>query len=46
MTAVDLAWLVAGSALTRCFREPSLNRAVNVAFAVLLAASVGLALLL
>jgi len=26
MIAVNLAWLVAGSALTRCFREPSLNR--------------------
>ena len=46
MTAVDLAWLLAGSALTRCFREPALNRAINVAFAVLLVASVGLALLL
>jgi threonine/homoserine/homoserine lactone efflux protein len=46
MVAIDLAWLVAGSALTRCFREPTLNRAINVAFAVLLVASVGLALLL
>lgn len=46
MIAVDLAWLTAGSALTRCFREPSVNRAINVAFAVLLVASVGLALLL
>jgi threonine/homoserine/homoserine lactone efflux protein len=46
MIAVDLAWLVAGSALTRCFREPTINRAINVAFAVLLVASVGLALLL
>jgi threonine/homoserine/homoserine lactone efflux protein len=46
MIAVDLGWLVAGSALTRCFRAPTLNRAINVAFAVLLVASVGLALLL
>jgi threonine/homoserine/homoserine lactone efflux protein len=46
MIAVDLAWLVAGSALTRCFREPTLNRAINVAFAVLLVASSALALLL
>jgi threonine/homoserine/homoserine lactone efflux protein len=46
MIAVDLAWLVAGSALTRCFRDPAINRAINVAFAVLLLASVGLALLL
>jgi threonine/homoserine/homoserine lactone efflux protein len=44
--AVDLAWLVAGSALKRCFREPSVNRVINIAFAVLLVASVGLALLL
>jgi threonine/homoserine/homoserine lactone efflux protein len=41
--AVDLAWLVAGSALRRCFREPSVNRVINIAFAVLLVASVGLA---
>jgi threonine/homoserine/homoserine lactone efflux protein len=46
MSAVNLAWLVAGSALTRCFREPTINRAINVAFAALLVASVGLALLL
>ena len=46
MLAVDLAWLMAGSALTRCFREPSVNRAINVAFSVLLLASVGIALLL
>jgi threonine/homoserine/homoserine lactone efflux protein len=43
---VNLAWLLAGSALTRCFREPTLNRAINIAFAVLLLASVALALLL
>jgi threonine/homoserine/homoserine lactone efflux protein len=46
MIAVDLAWLMAGSALTSCFREPNVSRAINVAFAVLLVASVGLALLL
>jgi threonine/homoserine/homoserine lactone efflux protein len=46
MIAVDLAWLMGGSALTSCFREPTVNRAINVAFAVLLVASVGLALLL
>jgi threonine/homoserine/homoserine lactone efflux protein len=46
MAAVDLAWLLAGSALTRRLREPILNRAINCAFAVLLVASVGLALLL
>jgi hypothetical protein len=37
---------VAGAALTRYFREPSVNRAINVAFALLLLASVALALLL
>jgi hypothetical protein len=37
---------VAGSVLMRCFRQPTVNRAINVAFAVLLVASVGLALLL
>jgi len=46
MAVVDLAWLIAGSALTRCLREATLNRAINLAFAVLLVASVGLALLL
>ncbi|WP_119301973.1 LysE family translocator [Dongia deserti] len=42
---VNIAWLIAGSALTRFFREPRSNRIVNVSFAVLLIASVGLALL-
>ena len=42
---VNVAWLVAGAALTRCFREPRLNRAINVGFAVLLIASVAAALL-
>lgn len=46
MIAVDLAWPVVGSVLMRCFRQPTVNRAINVAFAVLLVASVGLALLL
>jgi threonine/homoserine/homoserine lactone efflux protein len=43
---VNLAWLTAGSALTRRFHEPASNRAINIGFAVLLLASVGLALLL
>lgn len=42
---VNIAWLVAGAALTGLFREPRANRIVNVGFAVLLLASVGLALL-
>jgi threonine/homoserine/homoserine lactone efflux protein len=45
MIAVDVAWLSAGAALTRMFREPRTNRAINVTFAVLLVASVAAALL-
>lgn len=44
ITAVNLAWLFAGAALTRYFRDPRTNRAINLAFAVLLVASVGAAL--
>jgi threonine/homoserine/homoserine lactone efflux protein len=40
IAAVNVAWLVAGAALTRFFREPRTNRAINVTFAVLLVASV------
>ena len=45
MIVVDLAWLSVGAALTRLFREPRTNRAINVTFAVLLVASVAVALL-
>lgn len=45
MIVVDIGWLFAGAALTRLFREPRTNRAINVAFAVLLIASVAAALL-
>ncbi len=44
--AVDVAWLFVGAALTRLFREPGINRAINVTFAVLLVASVAFALLI
>ena len=44
ITAVNLAWLIAGAGLTRYFREPRTNRVINVAFAVLLVASVAFAL--
>jgi len=44
ITAVNLAWLFAGAALTRFFRNPRTNRAINVSFAVLLIASVAAAL--
>ena len=42
---VNVTWLFVGSALTLAFRQPRVNRAINVAFAVLLLASVALALL-
>lgn len=45
ITLVNICWLFAGAALTRCFREPRTNRAINVVFAVLLVASVAAALL-
>ena len=41
--AVNVAWLLAGAGLTRFFRDPRSNRLINVAFAVLLVASVVLA---
>jgi threonine/homoserine/homoserine lactone efflux protein len=43
---VNIAWLWSGSLLTRFFREPRANRAVNLAFAALLIASVAIALAL
>ena len=42
---VNVTWLFVGSALTRAFRQPRVNRAINVAFAALLVASVAFALL-
>jgi threonine/homoserine/homoserine lactone efflux protein len=44
IAAVNITWLYAGAALTRFFREPRINRIINVIFAVLLLASVVLAL--
>ena len=46
VTAVNITWLLVGSALSRAFRKPAANRAINVAFALLLLASVLLVLLL
>jgi threonine/homoserine/homoserine lactone efflux protein len=37
---VNFAWLFAGAALTRAFREPRANRIINLIFAVLLVVSV------
>jgi threonine/homoserine/homoserine lactone efflux protein len=45
VTSVNAAWLFAGAALTRYFREPRTGRIVNVTFAILLVASVGAAFL-
>ena len=40
MIVVDLAWLLAGSALARTMRNPTWSRAINIVFAVALLASV------
>lgn len=45
IAAVNIAWLFMGAVLTRFFKDPRSNRMINVTFAVLLVASVGVALL-
>ena len=45
ITAVNVAWLFAGALLTGLFRDPRSNRIINIAFAILLLASVALAVL-
>jgi threonine/homoserine/homoserine lactone efflux protein len=45
IATVNLAWLTAGAWLTRFFREPRTNRIINVIFAILLIASIAVALL-
>jgi threonine/homoserine/homoserine lactone efflux protein len=42
---VNLLWLQTGALLTRFFRDPRTNRIVNVSFAILLLASVALAVM-
>lgn len=44
LTAIDTSWLYAGGALRHWFQEPTTSRRINIAFAVLLLASVLLAL--
>ena len=44
ITAVNVAWLAGGAALTRWFRAPRTNRAINLVFAALLLVSVAFAL--
>jgi threonine/homoserine/homoserine lactone efflux protein len=46
IVTVNISWLFAGSALTRFFRDPASNRAINVGFAVALVLAVAVALLL
>lgn len=45
VVSVTALWLLAGAGLTRLFRDPKLNRLVNVIFAALLLASLPFALL-
>jgi threonine/homoserine/homoserine lactone efflux protein len=44
ITAVNVVWLFAGAAMTQAFHKPRLNRAINIAFALLLVASLALTL--
>ena len=44
IVAVNLAWLCTGAVLTRYFRDPRSNRIINVIFAVLLLASLAMAM--
>lgn len=40
IAVVNIAWLLVGASLTRLFRDPRANRAINIAFALLLLGSV------
>jgi threonine/homoserine/homoserine lactone efflux protein len=44
ITVVNIAWLMSGAMMTRFFREPRSNRIINIIFALLLLASVPLAI--
>jgi threonine/homoserine/homoserine lactone efflux protein len=44
MISVDVAWLLAGSALAHVMRNPGWSRAINIVFAVALLASVAIGL--
>lgn len=43
LVIVNVVWLLLGSALTRCFRDPKANRVINIAFAVALILSLAVA---
>ena len=45
ITAVNVLWLLSGALLTRFFRDPRSNRVINIVFALLLLASLPLALM-
>jgi threonine/homoserine/homoserine lactone efflux protein len=44
LTLIDTTWLFAGGALRHWFHDPTTSRRINIAFAIVLLASVGLAL--
>jgi threonine/homoserine/homoserine lactone efflux protein len=46
LATIDISWLVAGSVLRPIFRDPKISRRVNIAFALLLIASVALVAIL
>lgn len=43
LTMIDVGWLLAGNALRPLFHDPKISRRINIAFAILLIASVALA---
>ncbi len=43
LVIVNIVWLLLGAALTSCFRDPRMNRIVNVGFAVALILSLAVA---
>lgn len=44
IASVNVGWLLAGAALTRLFRDPKASRIVNIVFAILLLASLAVAI--
>lgn len=46
LTIIDVGWLLAGGALRHLLRDPALSRRVNIAFALLLLASLAMAVAL
>lgn len=46
LTVIDVSWLMAGNALRHLFHDPKVSRRINLAFSILLLASVALAVAL